>query len=143
MGKISKVGLGNEAGLGRKGVEIVKEILRNSNKVERFCQIDWMYYDREDNWYSIEVKYQEYFRHPPFDGHGLPPYQVETRLRLEKQKGITALFVVCDPTSGNIYMGKLRDLESGRKYITKSKDPRVIYPLENFEIIGKFDKDTR
>jgi len=110
------------------GEGIVRDFLKAKGCY--FTQIDAM--ARHDNkWYSIEIKHQEMYKAPPFDGHGLPHYQVKMRLLLYKEKDIIPLFFVLDKITKKLYYNSLLNLEQGNKFITKNKG-RIIYPLENF-----------
>lgn len=124
--------------MGQKGQKVIGEFLRRSGRVERFCQIDWLVRYKGGEWVTLEVKYQEPYTPPPFYGHGLPPYQVETRLLIEKELGVSAHFVVCDPTTHRVYWAPLKDLDVGEKHVTKT-GKNVVYPLSSFEVIGEFD----
>ncbi len=110
------------------GEAIVRDYLKK--KGCKFTQIDAMA-KYNNKWYSIEIKHQEMYKAPPFDGHGLPDYQVKMRLLLYKEKGIIPLFFVLDKITKKLYYNSLINLEQGKKYLTKNKG-RVVYPLENF-----------
>lgn len=117
---------------GFKGEKVVREFLIQQKNC-KFTQLD-MIAKIENSWYSIEVKHQEMFKAPPFDGHGLPVWQVKTRIQLHDELGIIPLFFVLDKDTGVLMYGNLINLEEGKKYITGKKS-RVIYPIENFKII--------
>jgi hypothetical protein len=87
-----------------------------------------------DKWYLFEVKHQEKFEAPPFDGHGLPPWQVKFRIQAYNELGIIPILFVVDKTTGICYYQNLMKLEKGLKHTT-STGKRVIYPLESFEIL--------
>lgn len=116
---------------GFEGENIVRQILIKTPDCS-FTQLDMIAKIKGD-WYSIEVKHQEYFRSPPFDGHGLPIWQIKKRLELYNDKGIIPLFFVLDKETKLIYYESLLNLEKGKKFKT-SKKGRVIYPLESFKI---------
>lgn len=117
---------------GFKGEKVVREFLMKQENC-KFTQLD-IIAKIENSWYSIEVKHQEMFKAPPFDGHGLPVWQVKTRIQLHDELGIIPLFFVLDKDTNVLMYGNLLYLEEGRKYITGKKS-RVIYPIENFIII--------
>jgi hypothetical protein len=114
---------------GFTGEAIVREYLKKQKDCI-FMQLDIMAKIR-GKWYSIEIKHQEMFKSPPFDGHGLPKYQVEMRLMLHKELEIIPLLFVLDKVTKKMYYNSLINLEAGNKFITKNKG-RVVYPLENF-----------
>lgn len=95
-----------------------------------FGQLD-MIANIKKQWYSIEVKHQEMFTSPPFDGHGLPVWQVKTRMQLHKDTGVIPLFFVLDKQTKVLMYNSLINLEKGRKFKTGKKS-RVVYPIENF-----------
>ena len=103
-----------------------------SNRIN-FMQIDALY-ESEGKWYSVEIKTQEMFKSPPFDGHGLPRWQIDARLKLYEDKGIIPIFVVYDLKENIRYNQSLLFLESKKDYYqTKGKSPRVIYKLSHFQ----------
>lgn len=120
---------------GFEGEAIVREYLK-SQKNCYFGQLD-MIANINGSWYSIETKHQEMFKAPPFDGHGLPVWQVRTRINLFNDTGVVPLFFVLDKCSRALIYNNLINLESGRKFTTGKKS-RVIYPIENFKHIGNF-----
>lgn len=113
------------------GEELVRNYLINQKC--KFSQIDIIALIN-DVYYSIEIKHQEPFRAPPFDGHGLPVYQKNFRIKLYEKTGIVPLFFVLDMSDKNLYYNSLLNLEKGNKFITGVKK-RVIYPIENFKTI--------
>lgn len=114
---------------GFKGEDVVRKYLINKNDCY-FGQLD-MIANIRGKWYSIEVKHQEMFESPPFDGHGLPVWQVKTRLNLYNDTGVIPLFFVLDKQTKILMYNTLMNLENGRKFTTGRKS-RVIYPIENF-----------
>ena len=111
------------------GERIVRNYLINQENCF-FGQLD-MIANINNEWYSIEVKHQEMFESPPFDGHGLPVWQVKTRIKLYKDTGVIPLFFVLDKNTKVLMYNSLLNLEKGRKFQTGKKS-RVIYPIENF-----------
>jgi len=87
---------------------------------------------KDGKYYLFEVKHQEYFEGPPFDGHGLPKWQVEARLKFEDVTGIQTILVIFDKKSGKVYWQLLRNLDAGDKTDTSGLNPRRIYPLDAF-----------
>lgn len=118
---------------GFKGEKLVRDFLIRQRNC-KFAQLD-MIAKIKDQWYSIEVKHQEMFKAPPFDGHGLPTWQVETRVQLYRELGVIPLFFVLDKETGVLMYNSLINLEDGEKFVTGKKS-RVIYPIDNFKIIN-------
>lgn len=83
-------------------------------------------------WRILEVKYQEKFEPPPFEGHGLPRWQVDARLRFQEETGIKAMLYVVDNPSDIIYWQYLDELMKGETYQTNGSKPRIIFPLNSF-----------
>ena len=125
--------------MGRHGQEMAKEMLIRLPFMDRFCQLDWLVRNKAGGWWSVEVKYQEHFTAPSFDGHGLPRWQVGTRMQLWKDRGIRALLWIFDYGTQTIYAQWLDILEAGRFFDTRGPKPRRIYQLESFEVLGEFD----
>lgn len=86
-----------------------------------------------ERYFLFECKHQERFTSPPFDGHGLPLWQIRARLEFENQTGIKAILVVFDKETNEIFVQTLKKLEKGNHFDTKGKKPRRIYPLTSFE----------
>jgi len=115
--------------IGFIGENIVRDIIKKKGNF-RYTQID-MLGRHNGKWYTIEVKHQDMFTSPPFDGHGLPKYQIDMRMLLYEEKGIIPLFFVVDKKTQKVYYNSIIELEKGEKFTTKNKG-RVIYPLTNF-----------
>jgi hypothetical protein len=82
--------------------------------------------------WAYEIKFQAVYEAPPFDGHGLPPWQVRTRLALQREIGLIAVLLVFDH-DGRTYAQRLDRLEEGPRFDTNGVSPRRVYPLESFE----------
>ncbi len=121
--------------MGELGCNLAKAILRASAKVDTFLQADWLVRLKNGEWVLFEVKYQEYYESP--DGHGLPPWQVQDRLLLQKEKGIPAYLLIFDPKKQKVYGQWLDKLEEGKSHTT-TIHPRKVYPLENFVCLGEY-----
>ena len=80
-----------------------------------------------------EVKNQERYRPPPFEGHGLPPQQIKNRLLFQQKTGIRVVFVVFDKETKEIFYQYFDNLEKGNHFDTRGKEPRRIYPLTSFK----------
>lgn len=114
---------------GFKAEALVRDLLKHTPDCQ-FGQID-VIAKIKDKWYSIEVKHQDMFLAPPFDGHGLPVWQVNLRLELYKDHGIEPLLFILDKQTGELMYNSLVKLHNGRKFLTGKKS-RVIYPLDGF-----------
>ena len=125
--------------MGQHGQEMAKDMLKRLPHMDKFCQLDWLVRNKSGQWWLVEVKYQAHFTAPPFDGHGLPRWQVGARMQLWKEKGIRPLLWIFDYGSRTIYAQWLDILEAGRSHDTWGKKPRRVYPLESFEVLGEFD----
>ena len=91
---------------------------------------------KNGTWYVFEAKNQEYYKAPPFDGHGLPLWQVKARLRFQKKTGVKCMLVIFEKGENIIYIQSLDYLESSQFHDTGGDKPRRIYPLERFKKLG-------
>lgn len=119
------------AEIGFIGERKIRDLL-TSRRIKYF-QAD-IIFEEKGLWYLGEIKCQEPFKAPPFDGHGLPPWQVEARIRFCEQKQIIPVLFVVDTLSNLIYYQDLRKLHNGTKFISHT-GKRVIYPLESFKYL--------
>jgi hypothetical protein len=113
---------------GRQGEKIVHDLLKGIPGVE-FGQLDWLVKER-GQWYSVEVKHQEMYEAPPFDGHGLPVHQVEFRMQLFRDTGIQPMFFVVDPRLDYVMWANLVMLEmlgDEMKFTTRRKGRRIYH----------------
>jgi len=117
---------------GFKGEKIIRDFLE-SKKIHYF-QIDLMA-KVKDKWNIIEVKHQEAFEPPPFEGHGLPKWQIEARLNFQNETGIRALLFINDKKTKIIYWQYMDKLIKGQQFQTKGMKPRLIFPLESFKTL--------
>lgn len=97
-------------------------------------QVDWIG-KKDGKYYLFEVKNQERFKAPPFDGQGLPKYQVEARLEFEKETNIKAILIVLDKETKEVFYQLLSKLnENPNNYIdTKGLKQRRVYKLDLFK----------
>lgn len=114
---------------GIRGEQMLFNFLRK--KGMKFFQPDAIGFD-EGNYYCFEAKHQEMFVAPPFDGHGLPRWQVKARMAFERRTNIKTILVVFDKNTNEIFYQSLAKLESGEHHDTFGKKPRRIYPLTSF-----------
>lgn len=115
---------------GYAGEKKVREWFKE-NKIP-FMQVDIMFFTK-DEWKLGEIKSQEKFVSPPFDGHGLPKWQVDRRLDFCNKMKIDAFLIVHDREEECLYIESLNKLNEGEKYYTKGLSPRVIYPIVQFK----------
>ena len=116
---------------GLKGEDIVRSFLQGINV--RYMQAD-LIFNHKDKWYLGEVKCQKLFHNwkTGFKGHGLPPWQIEHRLRLYEDTGIIPyLFVVCQ-TDNVLYHESLLKLNK-TEYFSTTKTPRTIFNIKEFK----------
>ena len=100
----------------------------------RVFQADWIAFNPRDNTYfTVEVKNQAMFMAPPFDGHGLPLWEVKARLAFQRAVGVRAILLVLDKATQKWFWQFLDVLESGESYDTKGSHPRRVYPVKNFK----------
>ena len=99
-----------------------------------FMQVDIMFKSK-GIWYLGEIKTQEKFKAPPFDGHGLPKWQVDKRIQFYNDTGIEPFLIVKDLEDDCIYLGSMVELMKQEKFQTKGKRSRIIFKLENFKKI--------
>ena len=113
-----------------KGEQLLFPFLRQNGF--KFFQADGISL-KDGKYYLFECKHQEHYKAPPFDGHGLPLWQVKARLEFQKQTGIIAILVVFEKPiekTNLIYYQSLEVLEKGEHHDTKGLQPRRIYPLK-------------
>ena len=111
-----------------------EDIVRNWFKEKEipFMQVDLMF-KHNNNWFLAEIKSQEKFLSPPFDGHGLPEWQIKRRIDFYNDTKIKPIFIVYDTQDKCIYMANLVELEKGEKFKTKGAKPRIIFPISSFK----------
>lgn len=85
-------------------------------------------------WQIWEIKHQDYFEKPPFDGHGLPKWQIDSRLEFQEHTGIRALLWIVDKKTNIIYWQYMDQLINGISHQTNGSSPRIIFPLESYNI---------
>lgn len=128
----------NDLMKGMDGENVLRQYLKQLK--HKFGQIDLASID-EDNQkvYLWEVKHQERFKAPPFDGHGLPPIQIDFRLRLAYLTKMIPVLVVVEPEVDSdgcklVFMQRLdvlKALPKDKKFITKN-GKRVIFHIDSF-----------
>lgn len=99
-----------------------------------FMQVDIMF-KYNNKWCLGEVKTQEKFLAPPFDGHGLPKWQIDRRMEFYKDTGVEPFLIVNDIKEKCLYIESFKNLLLGENFQTKGIKPRVIFKLTSFKRI--------
>lgn len=115
---------------GIKGEQMLFKLLKD--KGMKFFQPDAIAH-KYGIYYVFETKHQERYTAPPFDGHGLPLWQVTARLKFQEATKVIAVFLVFDKETNEVFYQRLDELEKGEKYDTKGSKPRRIYPLSSYK----------
>lgn len=84
------------------------------------------------NYVLNEIKHQEMFEKPPFDGHGLPKWQVKARIKFYQKTKIRCRLVIRQKNPEAVYWQWLDVLEKGEFFDTKGDKPRRIYNINIF-----------
>lgn len=124
---------------GFDGEAIVRQILKDCK--HQFGQIDLVSVDKKDGKiYIWEIKHQQRFKAPPFDGHGLPPYQFNFRLKIARLTGMIPFLVIIEPEidlkgERNMFYQNMFTLEAlgdDKKFITGGDKKRLIFNIDSF-----------
>tara|TARA_R110000737_G_scaffold308485_1_gene316536 strand:+ start:1208 stop:1606 length:399 start_codon:yes stop_codon:yes gene_type:complete len=99
-----------------------------------FMQVDIMFKSK-GKWYLGEIKTQEVFEAPPYNGHGLPAWQIKRRMEFYKDTGVEPYLIVNDIKENCVYMQSLVVLLNGEHFNTKGKKPRTVFNLNSFNKI--------
>jgi hypothetical protein len=99
-----------------------------------FMQVDIMF-KYNGKWCLGEVKTQEKFLAPPFDGHGLPKWQIDRRMEFYKDTGVEPFLIVNDIKEKCLYIESFKNLLLGENFQTKGIKPRLIFKLTSFKRI--------
>lgn len=122
--------------IGFEGEGKIREFLKR--KRIPFMQVDLMF-KTNNQWYLAEIKTQEIFKSPPFDGHGLPQWQIDARMNFCKDTGVIPVFIVYDLDDKCIYIQSMKYLLEQKKpddfFKTKGKKPRTIFNIKHFKRI--------
>lgn len=118
--------------IGFEGESLVRDFLAEKKICEKFFQAD-IIAKVSGKWYYIEVKTQEMYLSPPFNGHGLKLFKINVMLELYKECGIIPILWVVDNRNKCFFYNDLRKLESGEKFDTNGKRQRRIYHIDNFK----------
>ena len=132
---------------GFEGEAIVRDML--IKKGHRIGQIDLISIDKKGEPFLYEIKHQERFKSPPFDGHGLPHNQIKFRVEFARYAKLTPVLVIIEPEV-DIFgkkcvfiqdMNKLESLPDKDKHFTKT-GKRIIYNLSAF-VAYEYDVNTK
>lgn len=113
-----------------------EEIVRNwfiKQKIP-FMQIDIMF-KYQNKWCLGEIKSQEKFKSPPFDGHGLPEWQIKKRIEFQNDTKVIAYLIIYDLEDKCLYIESLDKLLKGDYFKTKGLKPRVVFNINTFKKI--------
>jgi hypothetical protein len=133
-------------GMGMYGEQAIRDHAIKEGNGYAVMQVDLIVQiPRTVKYRLLEIKCQERFLAPPFDGHGLPIWQFDTRLRFEERTEIEAWLYVIEPEVWINNRGQdlviyrqsfkaLKELPAERKFITK-RTKRIIFPMDAFERI--------
>lgn len=131
---------------GKESEDLIREILHNNREelnIRSIAQYDVVVETNDGEFVMVECKRQEYFKAPPFDGHGLPKWQVEKYLRQQEKGGMRVLLLIDDPDKECYYKQWLDKLEaSGNIFDTKGRSPRRVYNLEEYDSLEYSDDPT-
>lgn len=122
---------------------VIIEGLKGEEKLRKYfarhgiehMQIDLIAYFH-DKPVLIEIKHQEMFKAPPFDGHGLPRWQINARMKFYHKTSIHPYLFVIEKNTNICYFNSLVELENGNYYDTHGLKPRRIYELKSFKILN-------
>jgi hypothetical protein len=115
--------------IGFDGESTVREWLKR--KDYKFMQVDVMF-KKDGKWFLGEIKTQEKYLSPPFDGHGLPKWQIDARIAFYKQTGIEPILFVNCLTDKVLYCNSILKLMETDHFYTKGNSPRVIFNIIHF-----------
>lgn len=119
---------------GNKGESFIRDLLTKENT--KFFEPD-LIVNENGQYYIYEIKLQEHFESPPFDGHGLPLWQINDRLNFYKKTNIKCKLIIIDLKQKFIYHQDLDVLyeKYGNEKMchqTNGKNPRCIFNLVMF-----------
>jgi len=116
--------------IGLDGESKVRSLFKD--KKIPFMQVDIMF--RYNNrWCLGEIKTQEMFTAPPFNGHGLPQWQIDRRMEFYKSTGVEPYLIVYDINNECLFLESLVKLTKTENFKTKGKSPRTIFKLSSFK----------
>jgi hypothetical protein len=99
-----------------------------------FMQVDIMF-KYKDKWCLGEVKTQEKFKAPPYDGHGLPKWQIDRRIEFFNDTGVEPYLIVYDLQDKCLYIESFINLLKKDYFQTNGAKPRTIFKIDSFKKI--------
>ena len=99
-------------------------------------------YDKDNKSICIEVKNKEYYKAPPFDGHGLNYSQYKKRINTWKEKGTRCLMVVREKDTPQYYLQWL-DILGGMENYYLERSKIILFPLKHFIAVDEDDLHER
>ena len=122
-------------GIQEEGIEAEQWLLQwFKDKGIAAFQPDAISYE-EGKYVLNEIKNQEFFKSPPFDGHGLPRWQIEARTKFSIETGIRIRLIIKEKGTEIVYWQWLDVLDSGKYHDTFGEKPRRVYPLGSFIVL--------
>ena len=124
---------------GFDGEAIVRQLLKDCK--HQYGQIDLISYDKvSKKLFMYEIKHQQRFKAPPFDGHGLPPYQFNFRLKIARLTGMIPFLIIIEPEidlkgEQNMFYQNMFTLESlgeDKKFTTEGDKKRLVFRIDTF-----------
>ena len=124
---------------GFDGEAIVRQLLKDCK--HQYGQIDLISYDKvSKKLFMYEIKHQQRFKAPPFDGHGLPPYQFNFRLKIARLTGMIPFLIIIEPEidlkgEQNMFyqnMFTLESLSEDKKFTTEGDKKRLVFRIDTF-----------
>lgn len=124
---------------GFDGESIVRQLLKDCK--HQYGQIDLISYDKlSKKLFMYEIKHQQRFKAPPFDGHGLPPYQFNFRLKIARLTGMIPFLIIIEPEidlkgEQNMFYQNMFTLESlgdDKKFTTLGDKKRLVFRIDTF-----------
>lgn len=124
---------------GFDGESIVRQLLKDCK--HQYGQIDLISYDKvSKKLFMYEIKHQQRFKAPPFDGHGLPPYQFNFRLKIARLTGMIPFLIIIEPEidlkgEQNMFYQNMFNLESlgeDKKFTTEGDKKRLVFRIDTF-----------
>jgi hypothetical protein len=124
---------------GFDGESIVRQLLKDCK--HQYGQIDLISYDKvSKKLFMYEIKHQQRFKAPPFDGHGLPPYQFNFRLKIARLTGMIPFLIIIEPEidlkgEQNMFYQNMFILESlgeDKKFTTEGDKKRLVFRIDTF-----------
>ena len=118
---------------GYKGECFVRHCLKKQNI--NFFEPD-LIVNEKGQYYIYEIKVQKHFVSPPFDGHGLPLWQINDRLDFCKKTNIKCKLIIIDLEKGFIYYQDLdvlyKEFGNEKMCFITDKTNRCVFHLDMF-----------